>query len=373
MAHVTDGALRRALDEPASLSDADRAHLAGCPRCGSEVAAAAQDRNFAGAALAAEGTGAEDVEAAWSRLAARAAEPPAPTPAPAPARVPVARPRRGRLRNPVVAGVAAAALVIGGTAAAAAADWLPIFRTEAVAPLTVSMADVSQLSQLAGLAGLEDYGNVTGATPPRITAVGDADQARRRTGLAVPAVGALPAGVTGKPAYLVVEHQTASFTFSAAKAAKAARVSGALPPLPAGLDGSTLRLDVGPGVGEAWWPDGGAGGMPQLLVARAQAPTVSAQGASLAEVRDYLLSIPGIPTNLARQLKAMSTDGTLPIPVLTGQASSAPATVGGVPATVLTGASGQGSAVVWVRDGQLGAVLGTLPSGTLVRVADDLR
>src|SRR3712207_3129995 len=102
----------------------------------------------------------------------------------------------------------------------------------------------------------------------------------------------------------------ATFPFSAAKAAQAAAAEGeALPPVPAGLDGSSLRLQAGPG-GAAMWaqPTGG----PTLVVARVGAPTVDSSGAGFDTVRDYLLSLPGLPPSLADQLESLSEQrGTL--------------------------------------------------------------
>ena len=49
--------------------------------------------------------------------------------------------------------------------------------------------------------------------------------------------------------YAVLSQGTASFTFSAAKARAAAAATGkTLPAIPAGLDGSTLQVTIGPAV-----------------------------------------------------------------------------------------------------------------------------
>src|SRR3954451_10261654 len=124
MRHPTDGTLRRLLDEPAGVPDADRQHVTGCPVCLVELAAAREDAEAAGAALAAHG--APDVDLAWRRLSATAA-----ADADARGRVPSATPaRRWRtaLRSPAVA-VLGVIVVLTGAGAAAAADWLQIFRT----------------------------------------------------------------------------------------------------------------------------------------------------------------------------------------------------------------------------------------------------
>ena len=44
---------------------------------------------------------------------------------------------------------------------------------------------------------------------------------------------------------------------------------------------------------------------------------------------------PGLPDDLAAQLRGFSEDGTLPIPVLTGAVESSTTEVGGNPATVI--------------------------------------
>src|SRR5688572_6064254 len=66
MRHPTDGTLRRLLDEPAGVADADRAHVAGCPVCLAELAAVRSDAELAGAVLRHDAD--PDVDAAWTRL-----------------------------------------------------------------------------------------------------------------------------------------------------------------------------------------------------------------------------------------------------------------------------------------------------------------
>ncbi|MEU4428920.1 hypothetical protein AB0F81_50630, partial [Actinoplanes sp. NPDC024001] len=63
MRHPTDGTLRRLLDEPEGVADADREHVAGCPDCLAGLTAAQQDAAAVGAALHVEA--AADVDAGW--------------------------------------------------------------------------------------------------------------------------------------------------------------------------------------------------------------------------------------------------------------------------------------------------------------------
>src|SRR5215475_10070491 len=135
MRHPTDGALRRLVDEPAGVADADREHVAGCPVCLSGLAAVRKDMAVADAALG-SGLNTElttDVDRGWRRLSRAVA---------------VEGRRRGTaagpahrwrvsLRSPVVAAFGVMAL-LAGAGAAAAVDWLQIFRTEQIAPVTVN-------------------------------------------------------------------------------------------------------------------------------------------------------------------------------------------------------------------------------------------
>lgn len=401
--HLAEGTVRRYLDEPAAVSDADRDHLAGCERCQAELSRVRDDRDAVARALDVLGApvrvadDAPDVALAWAELNRRLDEPaaaPAPGAPSEPAAVSafgrrgavasVAGPgRRGRprmveavVRRPVAAVVVAGLVVLGGGAAAAAADWLPVFQTKKVTPVQVSAKDLAGVEQLAGqlngLTELSAFGDLVAPSDVRPSAVPDAATAAARTGLTVPQVAKLPTGVEGVPTYQVVDRQSVQFTFSAAKAAQTAKARGvALPSMPAGLDGTTLRIEGGPGVAEIW---GRPSGVPALVVARAKAPTAATQGASLDVIRNYLLSMPGISPQLAAQLRSVTGDGTtLPIPVPSDLATSSQAEVDGVQATVVETKNQFGVAVIWVNGGDLNVVLGPLSKSEVLAVARGLR
>jgi hypothetical protein len=185
-------------------------------------------------------------------------------------------------------------------------------------------------------------------------------------------VNELPRGVTGEPAFQVGRRVSAEFTFSAEKAAQAAAAEGAdLPPVPPGLDGSVLRLEAGPGVAAVWSQPTG---MPTLVVARVGAPKVDSSGVRFETVRDYLLSLPGIPAELAEQLRDLTPQGgTLPLPVPTELVTSSTADVNGSEATVLTSRDGLFAGVVWVEHGVMTGVAGSLSAEELLSVARGLR
>jgi hypothetical protein len=358
MRHPSEGVLRRLVDEPAGVTVDDRAHVAGCPTCLRALDSALADARLVGAALATPTAGAVDTDAAWARLSMTTT---------APVRqASVARSRwRTTVRRPAVAALSALVLLTGA-GVAAANDWLPIFQTQRVDPIEVTSTELVQVPDLSA------YGDLEVTQEPGTEQVSDAATARERTGLAVPEVAALPEGVTGEPAYQVAGVVGATFTFSAEKAAQAAAAEGEiLPPPPAGLDGSRLRLEAGPGVAAVWAQPTG---VPTLVVARVVAPKVYSSGVPFETVRDYLLSLPGLPDGLADQLRDLSADGgTLPLPVPADLVTSSTADVGGTEATVLTSRNGLFAGVVWVEDGVMTGVAGSLTADELLSVARDLR
>ena len=363
MRHPTEGVLRRLLDEPAGVSEPDRAHVAGCPVCLNGLAAARQDAAVVDRALQPAGPATVDLPAAWQRLSAAL---PAAAPDRAPDRAP-ARARRARavLRRPVVAALAFA-VVLAGAGTAAANDWLQVFRTEQVQPIGLDTADLVALPDLSAYGDLE----VTGGDGPQPAP--DAAAAAAQSGLDVPAVATLPRGVTGEPEYQVVGELSATFTFDAERAAQATAASGEpAPPAPAGLDGSQVRLVAGPGVAAIWEQ---SAGVPALVVGRAVAPTAySSAGVPFETMRDHLLSLPGLPDDVAAQLRTFAADGsTLPLPVPADRVTTTPAEVDGVPATVLETRDQALAAVLWVSDGVVTVVAGSLGPDEVLAVAEDL-
>ncbi|GAA4419391.1 hypothetical protein GCM10023169_10010 [Georgenia halophila] len=335
MRHPSEDVLRRVLEEPAGVADADREHVAGCQQCLGGLAAMRHD--------AADGRPASTDQSRPTAHAGRS---------------------RAALRGPVAAALAVA-VVLAGAGAAAAGGWLQIFRTDEVAPVTVTEADLVELPDLSA------YGDVEVTHDLDVREVADAAAAEQATGLAVPQVSELPRGVSGEPTFRVGGPVSAELTFSAQQAAEAAEAAGeAAPPPPPGLDGSRFRLEAGPGLAAAWSSDHGA---PGLVVARAVAPTVHSSGVPFETARDYLLSLPGLPEDVAAQLRAFEPDGsTLPLPVPADEVTTSSAQIGDVPATVLVTRDRTMAAVVWVDDGVVTAVAGALDADEVLSIARDL-
>lgn len=358
MRHPTDGTLRRLVDEPAGVTEPDREHVMTCPTCQAALAAARRDAALAGAALHVEV--APDMDAAWRRLSAAVTADDGRRRVAAPARR-----WRTAMRSPVVAGIAAVALLTG-VSAAAATNWLQIFRAEQITPVTAPEADLVTLPELSDLGELEVI------EPIDVRSVADADAAQEATGLTAPHVSELPRGVTGEPSYQVLGRVSALFTFSAEKAAQFVRASGAtLPPPPPGLDGAQFRFVAGPGLAAVWSAGRPA---PALVVARAVAPTVYSAGVPFETARDYILSLPGLPEQVAAQLRGFSGDGTtLPLFTSVEDMTTSTADVGGEPATVLSSRDGVMAAVVWVENGLVTVVAGPLSADEVLTVARGLR
>ena len=357
MRHRTEGVLRRLLDEPSGVPASDRQHVQDCPDCRAAVDEMRHDADLVLASLATDDAKDLDIDAAWRRLSAAAS-----------AGGIAARPGNRRwsriLRRPSVAALAFA-VALGGAGTAAANGWVKIFETRQVAPVSITASDLVTLPDLTA------YGDVAFTDEPDVRAVPDAGTAAAATGLDVQRVTDLPRGVTGQPTYQVGGKVAATFTFSAERAARAAAAAGqTLPPPPPGMDGASVRLDAGPGVAQLWKSSSGA---PALVVGRAVAPTAFSTGVPFEVLRDYLLTLPGLPPEIAGQLRRFSADGaTLPLPVPADQVTTTPADVHGAAATVLASRDGALAAVVWVDDGVVTVVAGSLDADEVLSVARGL-
>src|SRR6476469_6586826 len=155
MRHPTEGVLRRLVDEPAGVADADRTHIAGCATCLTGVDRARTDAAATGAVLSAPPLSPADLDGAWHRLSSRADTQRAIVPDRGPRRL------RTNLRSPLAAALGAV-VILAGAGAAAAGDWLPIFRTQHVTAVPVNITELNQLPDLSA------YGDVRldGTTPP---------------------------------------------------------------------------------------------------------------------------------------------------------------------------------------------------------------
>ncbi len=373
--HLSDGTLRRSLDEPVAVDPRSRRHLESCGRCRRRLAGISDDAAKVGTMFAAREP-VVDVEAARLRFAAAGAA--APTPGNTLRHAPASRRPLGAWGGRVMAGVACAAaasvllVVTGG-----AQDFLSLFQPSQFAAVPVTATDVRSL------AGLTGYGTVTGgSTPLRITPESNASAAAAAAGIAAPAV-SLPAGVAGVPTYAVVNGTVVSFTFdSRLAAAAAARSGGQLPAMPSGLDGSTLSVSINPAVVVSYGLDvstlyGGGGSLPSsgsaLVVVASRTPTVSSTGVTVETLENYLLSVPGIPAGVASEIRAIrDPEQTVPIPIPIDLASAATVSVNGSPGLLIGNSTDLGSVVLWQHGGVVYVVAGTVSADAALGIAQSL-
>ena len=310
----------------------------------------------------------------------------------------------GALRRPTARRVGAGAM--GALALAFTLTFTPVgsyaqglldrFQPQQFAVVPVTMAD------LQALPSLRDYGDLSSISHGKPHKTAGVTEAARSSGLKVLTPGNLPAAVTSAPGYAVVPSMSATYTFSAAKTRETAQAQGkALPPMPAGIDGSSIQITTGTGVvaiyggeidfglvdegkpvppsaksagGASQNPEDFASKIPQLIVGQAQAPTAVSRGASPKDLEQYVLSQPGISKNLANVIQAIGDPTVVwPIPVPVGHVNTHSATVQGVRGTVFVETSGFVTGVIWVRDGMVYGVASPLGEADVLSVANSLR
>jgi hypothetical protein len=353
------------VDDPDAHTETEGRHYTGCTDCQARLAGMADDAGTI-ATLLAVPTIDVDVPAAFKRVTA--------APAARPAfgiRLPILRPASRPLIFAFAAAVAAMALLVTGVA-----QNTNFFSPNSVTPVPVTVADLQSLSQLSA------YGTMTWTQQPQLQIVTSAAEAQSITGLHVAAVGKLPASVSTTVTYAATTEAVAVFTFSAAQAAaEAAKTGKALPRMPAGMDGAQLTVSVGPAVAEIFGnlkagstSDPTQADLPQLIVAESSAPVASSSHVTVKQLEDYLLAQPGISPQLAAAIRAIGDPSTtLPIPIPIQFATSSRVQVQGVTGVALGDNTGLGSAVVWVKNGVVYGVAGTLKLTDVLNVANQLK
>ena len=113
--------------------------------------------------------------------------------------------------------------------------------------------------------------------------------------------------------------------------------------------------------------------MPALGVATMPRPAALATGASIGQIEAFLLAQPGIPPELAEEVRLLGDLKTiLPVPVPAG-ASVRSVQVGGWPAVLLADSSKAAAAVIWEDGrGMLHVVVGILDPQDVLNVANQL-
>jgi hypothetical protein len=366
VAHLSEGTLRRLVDDPDALTGSDRRHYMDCAACQARNKGMADDARATVSMLSAPELKL-DVATAFKRVQT----------------APAAKPRFGfslpilrTSTRPMFAGLGAAAIV-AALAITAFANILPLFQPKTVQPVPVTFADLQSLSSLSA------YGTLTWSTKPQPQVVLSAADAKAVSGLDVP-VFKLPAGVSSTVTYAAMPGAVAVFTFDAKKAADAAATTGKpLPKLPSNIDGAKLTVTVGPAVVEVFGNLNASSGsdsssqninLPQLIVAKSAVPVVTSTQVTAKQLEDYILSMPGVSPQLAAAIRSIGDPATtLPIPVPVEYASSTKVSINGDQGVALGDNTGLGSGVIWIHKTDVFVVAGSIKQSVAVDIAKNLK
>jgi hypothetical protein len=395
------GTLRVSLDDAAGASPARlRDHVQACASCTDTVAELRRNAELAAPAIAMTGPdsppSADAVEAALARLGQRRARqlavraaiaggPAAPADPPG-AGVPPAGRGRGARMGARARGVAAALVAVvvlttlvatpGGRAAAA--GFLAHFRSERFQVVALDHSQSVQLS--AAMTQLVQTGVFSGderelARLAQPAAVRDLAEASRLAGFPVRAVdpSALPRGVGATPVRILVSRaHTARLTFDRGQAIAYFRRNGRPDvEIPERFDGAQLVIQVPAIVVQQF---AGRDGAPRLLVGKAGTIGIDAAGgASLEELRELALHLPGLPKGVVEQLRDVGDwRTTLPLPVPSDQLRWRAASVGGSEALSFADATAKLHALLWKRGDYVWGVAGMVGADEALDVASGL-
>jgi hypothetical protein len=287
-------------------------------------------------------------------------------------------------RNWLVAAIAAilVALLLLPNSSALANQLLSLFSVQQFQPVQVTKQDVQKLSSRP-IPTFKDMGTLQ-IQPDSLQIHENLTQGQAAQMVSFPILlpNALPSGIPGKPDFSVMGAGHATFTFSASKAQAFFEKNGyGNIHLPANLDGATFEIATSAGVMIAY----GNQTATQFMVVEVPSPVIRATGtASLQELRDVALSLPGLPSQLVTQLKQIDLNsGVVPLPIPSGIDSQS-ITVHGTTGLLLTSNISTtieqlkkfpaGSVVVWQTRGIIYAVGGTVSdTNQLLNSANSLR
>jgi hypothetical protein len=381
--HLSDGALRRLYDEPYALDEETRAHYKECQDCQARFAAVADDARHALALMSVPGV-TVDPAGALARVRARAN--------PARSRLAVVR---GGWRRPLVGGLAAAALagVLVATMAFTplASTIEQVFQPTRVTPVTIQKGD------LTGLDAFSTWGQVKGISQGQLQQTETAAEAARIAGLPAIKVDAsrLPSGLQKAPvSYAAITQSSGSVTFTSSAPSKlrGSTLTAVLGPAETTVYGDLGRLAQSAGAPRSGATQGAAAGQdgsrqsadaiqqalgqagPLLAVAEMRSPKITSTGASVADIKHALLAQPGLSPAVRAAISGIDDPkGNLPIPIPAGYVNSSSVTVQGVTGTAFGDNTGLFAAVIWIKQGRVFGVAGTVTQDQVLAVANSLR
>lgn len=269
------------------------------------------------------------------------------------------------------ASVAAVGIALAGIAAAATLT--TVFAPTQVAPVQVSQADLQGFAQLMGLTTTTSVGGFTKPSGSETlpfgalswTSIGSHQQvaslveAEAATGLSVSLPATLPNGIGGVNRFVVMPKVMATITFGQNAGSD--------------LSGSSLVVTVGPALAVSYSGATSGSGIGPLGILTVAQPLATSTGATTSQIENFLLSRPGVPVDLAEEIRLLGNlQNTLPIPTPAG-AISQTIEINGSRAVVLTDKSNAASAAIWEdHGGVVHAVAGLLDENDLLNVAEQI-
>jgi hypothetical protein len=241
---------------------------------------------------------------------------------------------------------------------AGASEFLGLFRVQKFAPISISPGQIAILEQLAE-EGMEPGELVIRNEPGAITVVDSLDEASLRTGLDVRTLSSLgePDEINvldGGDGYLIIDLAAARAIVEAAGADPAL--------LPDSLDGARVDVAAFPGVQQLWGED--------IIFMQAESPLVEyPDDIDPAVLGEALLQVLGTEPREARRI-AQSIDwaSTLLLPIPSEMVTFSEVVVDGVNGVALEPLDGEGSAMLWQKEGKVYMLNGQGPVEELLSI-----
>ncbi len=274
------------------------------------------------------------------------------------------------------------ALLVFPNSGVFASQLFSLFRVQQFQPVQINEQDIQTLSSHS-IPTIDDLGSVTFQAGSLADHEGLTEaQAAHTVTFPLLLPRTLPQGIANTSTFAVTGKGQATFTFQSSKAqAYLARNGYRNVSIPANLDSSTFEINVNAGV----MIDYSSKAQEQFMIVEMPSPVVSATGkASLQDLRNFVIALPGLPPQVAAQLKQINLlSGVLPLPIPSGVTAKSVAvhgTAGLLLTSSITTSIEQiksfpaGSAVIWQAGGIIYALGGTISdTNQLINVANALR
>lgn len=384
------GELRAFLDGEMAENELARteSHLASCRSCQGELEALRENSTFARSAL--------------DRVAPEASE------IPHPARGLVRDRAVGKFGRPVTFGWGLSQMFRNLLGFAGGSRWRVAASTFAALLIVAMVSTLSPVQTLASsflsifrvqkfVAVQVDPTTLPKMVPPKdlgsFTTTGDGSmrvvtpqEAEKIVGFKLPVVGTLPQPLQSSPVAVMVSGNTSmTFTPDLKKVrAYLSSIGASNVKLPDSLDGAPITMRIPPRALELYVEKGSvsrnAHGMPIpstgqqfLYLGVAGSPTLNVpDGVDVDELRAEVLKMPGLPADLVSQLNAISDwRNTAVVPVVKG--TSHQVTVQGQQGVAISQGDGEGTTVMWPKDGKVYALSGSFTEAELLSIANSIQ